>query len=133
MQANRQASAMDRRREGMSNLTLNDVKDTGNPCQDSNVVISIFNPHREKLASYRGYDIGQLESNFRSITVLKDRDGEADVEIGCAFYGSIGMFVELPRPEEIYDYAKYSTPMWINGDAEQELSDNTKETFNLTF
>lgn len=133
MQANRQASAMDRRREGMSNLTLNDVKDTGNPCQDSNVVISIFNPHREKLNSYRGYDIGQLESNFRSITVLKDRDGEADVEIGCAFYGKIGMFVELPRPEEIYDYSKYSTPMWVNGDVEKELSDNTKETFNLTF
>jgi hypothetical protein len=116
----------------MSNLTLNDVKDTGNPCQDSNVVISIFNPHREKLPTYRGYDIKQLEANFRSITVLKDRDGEADVEIGCAFYGKIGMFVELPKPDEIYDYAKYTNSSWLLN-KEEIQEDNTSKTFNLTF
>ena len=134
MQANRNASAIDRRKEGLSNFTLNDVKDTGNPCQDSNVVISIFNPFREKLATCRGYDIKQLESNFRLVTVLKDRDGEADVEVGCAFYGKIGMFVELPRPEEIYDYAKYMDPSWLlNKENEEEKKDNTSKTFNLTF
>lgn len=70
MQANRESSSMDRRKEGLSNLTINDCKDSGAPAQDSEVIISIFNPFREKLNSYRGYDIRQLESNFRVITVL---------------------------------------------------------------
>lgn len=89
------------------------AKDTGAPGQDSEIIIALFNPHREKLASYRGYDIKQLSSNFRSITVLKNRYGEADVEVGCAFYGKIGLFSELPKPDEIYDYEKYSNPKWI--------------------
>ena len=92
MQVNRNSTSMDRRKEGMSNITLNDAKDSGSPIQDSEIVISLFSPHREKLSTYRGYDIKQLQHNFRSITCLKNRYGESDVEIGCAFYGKIGYF-----------------------------------------
>ena len=45
--------------------------------------------------------------------MLKNRYGEADVEVGCAFYGRTGLFAELPRPEEIYDYEKYSNSDWL--------------------
>ena len=113
MQANRSSTSMDRRKEGLNNLRIDDTKDTGAPAQDSEVIISIFNPHREKLTSYRGYDIKALQQNFRVITVLKNRYGEADVEVGCAFYGRTGLFAELPRPEEIYDYEKYSNSDWL--------------------
>lgn len=113
MQANRSSTSMDRRKEGLNNLRIDDTKDTGAPAQDSEVIISIFNPHREKLTSYRGYDIKALQQNFRVITVLKNRYGEADVEVGCAFYGRTGLFAELPRPEEIYDYEKYSNSGWL--------------------
>lgn len=113
MQANRNSSSMERRKEGMNNLTINDTKDTGAPAQDAEVIISLFNPFRERLNTYKGYDIKQLEGNFRVITVLKNRYGESDVEIGCAFYGKVGLFVELPKPNEIYDYNKYCSSNWL--------------------
>lgn len=127
MQANRNSTSIDRRKEGLNNLRIDDVKDSGAPAQDSEVMISIFNPHREKLNSYRGYDIKQLESNYRTITILKNRYGEADIEVGCAFYGKISYFAELPKPDEIYDYEKYKTPNWIlnkdeKGEKQEEIT-----------
>lgn len=125
MQVNRGSTSMDRRKEGLNNLRIDDAKDTGAPGQDSEIIIALFNPHREKLASYRGYDIKQLSSNFRSITVLKNRYGEADVEVGCAFYGKVGIFSELPKPDEIYDYCKYNSPNWILHKDNVENEDST--------
>lgn len=130
MQANRESSSMDRRKEGMNNLTINDMKDTGAPAQDAEVIISIFSPFREKLKSYRKYDITRLESNFRSITVLKNRYGESDVEVGCAFYGKIGYFAEMPKPDEIYDYEKYTNTDWLW--RKQEKLDEKSNNFNFT-
>lgn len=127
MQANRSAGSMDRRKEGLNNLRIDDAKDSGAPAQDSEIIISIFNPHREKLSSYRGYDIKRLGANFRSITVLKNRYGEADVEVGCAFYGKTGYFAELPKPDEIYDYEKYLNSDWILGKEKEDVEySNTK-------
>lgn len=137
MQANRSSTSMDRRKEGLNNLRIDDTKDTGAPAQDSEVIISIFNPHREKLASYRGYDIKALQQNFRVITVLKNRYGEADVEVGCAFYGKTSCFAELPKPEEIYDYEKYSNPDWLldpdedNVKKDEDVYTNQKSKFIL--
>ncbi len=111
------------------------AKDSGSPIQDSEIVISLFSPHREKLAIYRGYDIKQLENRFRVITVLKNRYGESDIEIGCAFYGKTGVFAELPKPDEIYDYKKYNTPDWIlnkKDSNDTEIKDEVKQNFNFT-
>lgn len=113
MQTNRDSGSVARRQEGLTNLKLTDTKDSGNPSQEAEVVISLFNPHREKLANYRGYDIKALQSNFRVITCLKNRYGIADVEIGCAFYGEVSWFAEIPRPEQIKSYEMYKTPDWI--------------------
>lgn len=121
MQANRNSSSMERRKEGMNNLTINDTKDTGAPAQDAEVILSLFNPHREQLATYKKYRIKDaLEGNFRVITVLKNRYGESDVELGCAFYGRIGVFAELPKPDEIYDYDKYTNPSWLLDKTDEE-------------
>jgi replicative DNA helicase len=127
MQANRESSSMDRRKEGMNNLTINDMKDTGAPAQDSEIILSIFSPFREKLRTYRKYDISQLESNFRAITVLKNRYGESDVEVGCGFYGKIGWFAELPKPDDIYNYEKYTNTDWLW----QETVDNNSKSLNF--
>lgn len=141
MQANRNSSSMDRRKEGLNNLTINDTKDTGAPAQDAEVIVSLFNPYREHLNTYKGYEVKQLESNFRVITVLKNRYGEADVEIGCAFYGRTGVFAELPKPNEIYDYAKYSSPNWLLNkkdepivvDNDNDEDDKSNKKSNLNF
>lgn len=126
MQANRNSTSMDRRREGLNNLRIDDTKDTGAPAQDSEIIISIFNPFREKLNTYRGYDIKRLESRFRSITVLKNRYGEADIEVGCAFYGAVSVFAELPKPDEIYDYGKYETSQWILEDNKDDIKEKKR-------
>lgn len=73
MQANRDSAGMERRKQGLNNLRLSDTKDSGNMAQDAEIVISIFNPHREHLSSYNKYDIRILEDHFRSITVLKEK------------------------------------------------------------
>lgn len=57
MQQNRESSSMDRRKADLSEPGLNDIKQTGNVAQDADVVIQLFYPFREKLATYRGYKI----------------------------------------------------------------------------
>ena len=107
MQVNRDSSNMDRRKAGLNNLTLNDTKDSGNVAQDCEVALSLFNPFKEELASYHGYNIKELRDRFRSITVRKSRFGESEIEIGCFFWGHNGYFKELPKAEEIFHYSKF--------------------------
>ena len=112
-QANREQGNIERRKQGVNNFTINDTKDSGGPVQDSEIVLSIYNPNRDKLNTYRGYDVKKLGNCFRIISVLKSRYGEADVEIGVNFFGRPNWWHELPLPNEIYDYDKYLTPDYI--------------------
>lgn len=131
MQINRESSSMDRRKAGLNNLTLSDTKDSGNVSQDCEVAISLFNPFREELASYHGYDIKQLRDRFRSITVRKSRYGESDIEIGCFFWGHNGYFKELPKSEEIFDYSKYRTLDYDKCE-DDKMEDNIETNSNFT-
>lgn len=139
MQANRDATSVDRRKLGPDgmNFQLSDTKDSGGPVQDGEIVLSIFNPFRERLNSYRGYDIKKLAGRFRSITVLKNRYGEADIEVGCNFFGKCGLWHELPKSDEIYDYEKYMTPEYLryttieNIDTVDKKEDKPKEKLNF--
>lgn len=134
MQANRNSSSMDRRKEAMSNLTINDIKDSGSPANDSEVIVSIFNPYRERLNNYKGYNVRELGQNFRIITVLKNRYGESDIEVGCAFYGKISFFAEMPLPDKIYDYDKYKTTDWLfNKEEEQVIEDKENKELKFNF
>lgn len=126
-QANRDQGNVERRKAGVSNFTLNDTKDSGGPVQDSEVVISIYNPHRDRLNSYRGYDISQLGDKFRVITVLKSRYGDSDVEIGVNYFGWINYWKELPKPDDIYDIAKYTNPQYIMNELNNKETDNIEE------
>lgn len=132
MQINRDSSNMDRRKMGLNNLTLSDTKDSGNVSQDCEIAISLFNPFREELSSYHGYDIKQLRDRFRSITVRKSRYGESDIEIGCFFWGHNGYFRELPRSEEIFDYSIYRTLDYDNKDEEEREDKVEVKNSNFT-
>jgi hypothetical protein len=63
---------------------------------------------RYEMEKYRGYRIDQLRDRFRSLSLLKNRDGESDKVVGLRFIGEIGFFEELPRAELLTDegYAK---------------------------
>jgi len=130
MQINRESSSMDRRKANLNNLTLTDIKDSGNPAQDCEVALSIFNPLREELATYHGYNIKELRDRFRSITVRKSRYGESEIEIGCFFWGHNGYFKELPKADEIFDYTKYKRLEFEEDNKPEE--DNESSNLNFT-
>jgi hypothetical protein len=52
---------------------------------------------------------------------LKNRFGDCDVEVGCNFFGGINVFHELPKHDEIYDYAIYTNPNYLLESSEPRL------------
>jgi hypothetical protein len=54
IQANREQTTMDRRNANLLEPVLEDIKDSGAPAEDSEIVIGIFNPFKEKLLKHRG-------------------------------------------------------------------------------
>ena len=132
MQINRDSSSMDRRKANLNNLTLNDIKDSGNPAQDCEVALSLFSPLREELATYHGYNIKELRDRFRSVTVRKSRYGESEIEIGCFFWGHNGYFKELPKSDEIFDYTRYKRLDFDKQDNEEIVEETSTSNFNFT-
>lgn len=130
MQVNRGSSNVERRKLNFQELQLDDLKGSGNPAEDANIVMALFYPYREKMTSYRGFDIKQLGDNFRSAIVLKNRWGAADLAVGLGFYGKCGLFKELPKANEILDYEKYKTPEWKDCSVTKEIKD-TEQDKNL--
>ena len=95
-QLNRSNSATDRFKMDMVEPKLSDFKDSGNTQQDANVIFALFSPRRHELETFRGFDIKKLKDRFRSLSILKNRDGASDIRIGLQFVGEVGYFQELP-------------------------------------
>ena len=76
-----------------------------------------------------------MQDKFRAITVLKNRYGEADVEVGVNFFGRCGIWKELPKPDEIFDYERYTNPNYLldntNIEDQSITLDNSKSDFNF--
>lgn len=122
-QLNRTAKSMDRKTNGYELIQLDDFKDTSGTTDGSEIVIALFFPHREKIARCENYPIQNvLKKKFRLLQILKNRYGDADVNIGLMFYGEIGSFKELPRPDEIGDYEPY-----LQLDYEKQHEDKKQE------
>lgn len=111
-QANRQSKSMDRRNGGFQLLQLDDMSESSGPAQASEIVIGIFYPHREKMASIGNHEDGKynvkiLKDRIRCVQILKQRYGQSDVNKCVSFYGEIGWFKELPPANDILDYEPY--------------------------
>lgn len=131
-QINRDASSMDRRKQGMSDIRMSDAADSADPSKATEIMIGIFSPHKERLKNYSGYDIAVLEDSFRAIQVLKSRYGPSDKIIPCGFWGDINYWRDLPRPEQISDYTNYLDPNFTPEDfTQEESSDEEKTIFTL--
>lgn len=126
MQANRESNNIERRKLELLEPQRSDVKDSSSMEADSDIMLSIFNPYREKLNTYRGYDIRQIKQYFRSIILLKNRYGDGDISIGCNYFGNCNVWRELPRSEEITDYEKYTHL------EDTKVEDTKVENFNIT-
>lgn len=92
---------------------IEDIKDSGNTVEDSDLVLSLFNPYRYRVydegGMYKGYNIAHQflapggENRFRLLSVLKNSYGKDDVEYGLRFWGEFGGFATLPRPDNHLD------------------------------
>lgn len=81
--------------------TLRDFSDSKYTPRDANVILTLFNPSSYEMDSFGGYDIGRLGNSFRNLEVLRNRDGDQNVNIGLEFIGKVGTFKELPKADEI--------------------------------
>jgi replicative DNA helicase len=116
-QLNREISSTDRFKQGRIGPQLADFKETSDTCDGANYVMALFSPMRYELSEYKGYNITALRDRFRTLSILKTRDGEANIHKGLAFLGEVGMFQEMPRSESmtIQDYEKITNHTKYNG------------------
>ena len=129
-QINREQSNIERFKAGRTGIQLSDLKETSDTTDAAEVVIALYGPNRDKLNTYRGYDIKKLGDHIRMIQILKSRFGESDIEVAVNFHGGINLWKELPLPSDIYDYDKYVTPDYIICKDEDENKEETN-TFKL--
>ena len=112
-QFNRGSGSDERLKQNMQDPTQNDFKDSGSLYDDSQIVFALFSPHKHKLASYKKYNIKALEQCFIGIFLLKSRFGTSDILVPMNFFGDCSHYVELPKPDEIYDYNKYTSANYL--------------------
>lgn len=130
-QLNRNAKSMDRKLNNYELIGLEDFKDTSGTTDASEVVLALYFPYREKIARCEGYPIQNvLKKRFRLLQVLKNRYGDADINIGITFYGEIGLFKELPKPEDIGDYEPYLN-LACEGKKEDNINTDDEENENV--
>lgn len=85
---------------------IDQIKESGRPAEDADVVVSLFQPSRYKTNDASYNNVSKFISPegadcFRSIKVLKNTYGESDLRIGMGFHGSTGTFAELPKPKDM--------------------------------
>jgi hypothetical protein len=110
-QVNRDLSSFMNKKIDNFEPILDHIKESGNPGEASDIVISLFQPSRYKTqdVSYnveRFIDPSTGGDYFRSLKILKNSYGEADLRIGMAFMGATGIFAELKKPKHMegFDY-----------------------------
>lgn len=107
-QFNRDISSPIRLKAGDVEPMLEDFKDTGATQEDADVVLSLFDPMRYKVADPAGYDLTRLRNEekhkmYRSLKILKNSYGGDDIRIGLAFQPVIGLFKEMPKFDVMTD------------------------------
>ena len=95
-QISRSMSTTDRFKLKRVEPQLSDLKQTSNTQEDANIIFSLFSPARYDFEDHNDYDITKLRDRYRWLSILKNRDGEADVGLGLNFIGEAGVFKELP-------------------------------------
>ena len=95
---NRSIAAVDRMKYMSASLfpTADDIKDSGNLSEDSDVIITLFNPNDEKynLTEHFGYKCKDIP-NYRSIHVVESRDTFCPEHFFCNMYGNVNVFEPL--------------------------------------
>ena len=65
--------------------------------QDCDIALGLFDPARYGIKLHDGYNIEELGNYYRSMSILKNRNGEANIRVPLFFNGASDMFKEMPR------------------------------------
>lgn len=78
--------------------TRDDFKGSGNPIEDCNMAMSLFNPSMHShIHRHLDYDLDILRGEYRSFHLLESRNTESGVAVPLYFVGQTGLFMELPK------------------------------------
>lgn len=108
-QVNRSISSITRTKDGEYELTLEDVKESGDIGDACDIAMSIFDPVKYNQSSRTGYTptdfVDEKTGNkyFRSIQIHKSSYGADDLRLPLAFNGFCGQFMELPNRKTLSD------------------------------
>ena len=79
------------------------------------ICIGVYYPLKFKLKTHRGFPIiaddgnfGGLRGRYRSLQLIKNRQGESEKAIAVNFFGEIGYFREFPKVDTISDFSIYT-------------------------
>lgn len=116
MQENRNSASMDRRKADLTECSSEDIADSSAPFQDSEICIGVYYPLKFKLKTHKHYTIivedehatfKGLRGRYRSLQLIKNRQGESEKAIPVNFFGELNIFRPMPKAEEIKDYSPY--------------------------
>lgn len=108
-QVNRNISGVSRQKDGEHELVMEDIKESADMGDASDLAISIFNPIAYNQSSKTGYnpldfvDKKTGENHFRSVQILKSTYGMDQLRIPYSFNGACGQFKELPKKSDLSD------------------------------
>lgn len=123
-QFNRSISSTDRFKLHQVTPQPSDLKQTGNTYEDCSTCLALFSPKRYDIPTFRNYDITRLQDRFRSLSIIKNRDGEADKIIGLNFIGEIGYFSELKKAQEMTNDDYIFATSHFKADQDEEINLN---------
>lgn len=114
-QFNRDLADISRQRFKELTPQLEDFKDSSNSQEDAEVIVALFNPVTYNMESYNGYNIRRMLDKFKSVNILKNRDGVGNTKLGYNFIGACGAYSELPRGDEMTeDNYNFVNKKWPN-------------------
>lgn len=106
-QLTRELGSVQWQKMGEFEPTIDQVKESGTTGEAADCVISLFDPLRYNTGDMGGYEPKQFINpkngwrQFRSIKIIKNTYGADSVRYGCAFHGSSGTFIELPKKDDM--------------------------------
>lgn len=68
--------------------------------RDYDIVLGLFSPFKHGIEFYRGYKVKRFDDRVRFLSVIKNREGIADVNAALYFDGLTNYFEEMPKPDE---------------------------------
>ena len=133
MQQNRNASSVERRKMDLNEPGLADMMQSSAIANDSDVVMQLYSPFREKIPTYRDYPVlgpNGFGDRLRSVILSKNRFGLANKVIPMSFYGEVGWWKEIPKAADIPDAKPY---LDIHTNIQGDVANNAKKEIIYNF